>query len=302
MDSLANERQRLGLAVTVRSIGPVKDVGMAAGVEDEMLRLGLIPVPVNVVVDSFDSGCCEIVCGMKPMFGTHMLKQTSLFEGLGDVETRKVVEDKLVCKFKSKNEITTEMSRIVESITSEMVDLNAPLMEAGLDSLSAVELRNSMQQSFCMKVSGTVLFDHPTIAEIVDMILREGLTEEKEYRRTYDVVEETEECVVVDNLVICRKGYGKIEYMGRVSFEKENFPAILEDVLVGSKEVDLEGDAQYLESGCGLNGCCIVTLFNYIDTELDHEALQATFMEQNILLLEYQPEAGRVRLYRESVN
>jgi len=301
MDSLALARKQSGLAVTVRSIGPVKDVGMAAKVEEEMLSIGLLSVPVEVVVDAFETDdVVSIVCGMKPTFGAHMLKQSSLFEGLlVDLKLLKNNED-VSSKFQTKEEITEEMSRIVEAITSEEIDLHAPLMEAGLDSLSAVELRNSMQQSFCMKVSGTVLFDHPTIAEIVEMILSKVGT--KEYTRTYDIVGEENNKVLVDNLIISREGYGKVEYMGMVELDKENFPNNLEDVVITENEVMLVGDSEYEDPGKGLNGTCIVTFSNFFgndETKPEHETLQANFMEENILLLEF--SNSRVRIYRENI-
>ena len=37
-----------------------------------------------------------------------------------------------------------------------------PLMEAGLDSIGAVELRNAVGAKFCVDLPATVTFDHPT--------------------------------------------------------------------------------------------------------------------------------------------
>ena len=50
------------------------------------------------------------------------------------------------------------------------VAADQPLMSAGLDSLSAVELRNSLQARFSVDMPATVTFDYPTVAALAAYI------------------------------------------------------------------------------------------------------------------------------------
>ena len=58
--------------------------------------------------------------------------------------------------------VTTYMA----TLTSERIDHDQPLFEAGLDSLGTVELIEQFEQRFRLKVSPTLLYDHPTINEL----------------------------------------------------------------------------------------------------------------------------------------
>ncbi|MDC0525473.1 enoyl-CoA hydratase-related protein [bacterium] len=59
------------------------------------------------------------------------------------------------------------------------VDADAPLMEAGVDSLGAVELRNQLQNSAGVQsLPSTLVFDHPTARQLTSVLQPEELTSE----------------------------------------------------------------------------------------------------------------------------
>ena len=65
--------------------------------------------------------------------------------------------------------ITTLASQIashVERVLGKPVGHDEPLMEAGLDSLGAVELRTELSRIYETELSSTLIFDHPTIASL----------------------------------------------------------------------------------------------------------------------------------------
>lgn len=315
MDALAERRRLEGLVVTVRQIGPSRGVGMGAGLEKEMERYGLIPLDVDEIAESFfeEPSTNLICCGMKSTFGNLMINHTSLFssirETMGNNDKKKDIVEHHPKKTFSPEEIKQEISHIVHEITSTEIALEAPLMEGGMDSISVVEFRNKLQSIFGVKISGTVLFDYPSIMEVsyyVEKLLKEAKTdseeedEEEEYRMTYDVVEKKGDMIVVDKLVIERQGYGMVEYMGKSEFETSSFPEILQDLEINETGIMLKGESKYKVPGTGLNRACIVKLEQFT-VGLDHDTLQEGFIQNDILLLEYEPTVGRIRIYQENM-
>eukprot|EP00966_Prymnesium_polylepis_P231876 5364432-Prymnesium_polylepis.1 len=61
-----------------------------------------------------------------------------------------------------------EVLELVKRTAGGSVDADAPLMEAGVDSLGAIELRNSLQSAAGVdaRLPSTLVFDHPTARQI----------------------------------------------------------------------------------------------------------------------------------------
>lgn len=66
--------------------------------------------------------------------------------------------------------ILSQVSSTVGKMLNAQISPQQPLMEAGLDSLGAVELRTAICASFGMDLPATVVFDYPTISALAGYI------------------------------------------------------------------------------------------------------------------------------------
>ena len=72
--------------------------------------------------------------------------------------------------------IGSEVARILGA-DIDMIDPNRPLLETGLDSLMAVDLRNALVRTVAADLPTTVLFDHPTIVRLADFLADSALAD-----------------------------------------------------------------------------------------------------------------------------
>ena len=70
----------------------------------------------------------------------------------------------------AKDDIAQSILAVARSVLGNEVALNQPLMEAGLDSLGSVELRNQLSSRFSVELPATVTFDYPTAAAMAGLI------------------------------------------------------------------------------------------------------------------------------------
>jgi 3-oxoacyl-(acyl-carrier-protein) synthase/acyl carrier protein len=66
--------------------------------------------------------------------------------------------------------LAEEIGRVVAGMLGADVSGGQPLMEAGLDSLAAVELRNELGARFAVSMPATVMFDYPTVDALAGFI------------------------------------------------------------------------------------------------------------------------------------
>lgn len=63
-----------------------------------------------------------------------------------------------------------DLMELVSSLLGSGISKDEPLMEAGLDSLGAVELRNSVSAKFGVELPATVTFDHPSVVALAEYV------------------------------------------------------------------------------------------------------------------------------------
>ncbi|KAH7649812.1 type I fatty acid synthase, partial [Cryptosporidium bovis] len=61
----------------------------------------------------------------------------------------------------------------VLGISQDKLDLNAPLHEYGIDSMGAIRLSEMMNEEFNIELDSTLLFNYPTVSEIIDFVAAE---------------------------------------------------------------------------------------------------------------------------------
>ena len=73
--------------------------------------------------------------------------------------------------------VASEVAQIVAGMLGAEVAPTQPLMEAGLDSLAAVELRTELGSRFGVELPATAMFDYPTISALAGFIAAASSTE-----------------------------------------------------------------------------------------------------------------------------
>ena len=84
----------------------------------------------------------------------------------------------------SEASLVAKIGAIVHPMLGSLVDANQPLMEAGLDSLGAVELRTKLGAEFGMELPATITFDHPSVAALAKFLAGQDTPNDTQVQKT----------------------------------------------------------------------------------------------------------------------
>ncbi len=206
LDALAHYRQSQGLPGLSINWGPWADAGMAAGLgKREQMRWedygmqtiatekGLDVLERLIAQNSAQVAVCPINWPLfieqfyrrqAPMFledfeRTSATKETSTEPQLLKNATQSSIIGKLqeaspsVRRTLLANYVATLVAGILKMKSPDLIKPRQRLFDAGLDSLMAIELRNSLATGLGRTLRSTLIFDYPTIDALVDYLMEE---------------------------------------------------------------------------------------------------------------------------------
>lgn len=198
LDALGAYRRSLGLHGLVINWGPWGEIGMSTGQQATFLaRAGLRNLKPQEAIDYLAAALADPnlaqsvvtdvdwekfielqeIRGEKPFFGIlkKKLGMETGVEGDGDGSLPPIFAhladaDSATRKQEIRAFVTRHLRTILELDESELLRTNQPLHEFGVDSLLAVQLRNTLRKELRRALPSTLVFDYPTIDAITGMI------------------------------------------------------------------------------------------------------------------------------------
>jgi acyl carrier protein len=141
------------------------------GASTQMLQVGVVsPFVWPTLLENIpDHGLFNNFAGLKPAVG-----YSSKASSKSAAKTVKRSQPARKMQAKPSGEVSNEQKETlrnqvmdtVAAVIGNSVGADEPLMDAGLDSLGAVELRNGLATSTGIDLPGTLVFDYPTVGSL----------------------------------------------------------------------------------------------------------------------------------------
>ena len=187
LDALASYRRMLGLPGLSINWGAWAKVGMTARLQlnDRFRQQGEASIAPQQGLEILEQLLREplVQVGVMPIDWSRFLqKQLAIspflsdflneFEPLAEVEFRKQLEALLPPKRKALlvAHVRTQVAKVLGMSSPESIELGQQLIDLGLDSLMAIELRSYLQVSLSCSLPSTMLFDYPTLEAMVNYL------------------------------------------------------------------------------------------------------------------------------------
>jgi NAD(P)-dependent dehydrogenase (short-subunit alcohol dehydrogenase family) len=169
LDALAHDRRARGLPALSVNWGPWAEAGMAARHPQAAAALGLAPMAPAAALQALGAGL------------GHGLAQIEIAQR-GAPRTRKPAIGIVPAIAGSTPHDVEALVRIRLAEALGLSDANAierraRLFDLGLDSLSALEVRDALSMALDRPLHATLLFDHPTVEALVRHLTQDGARE-----------------------------------------------------------------------------------------------------------------------------
>ncbi|CDJ66243.1 Lovastatin nonaketide synthase, related, partial [Eimeria necatrix] len=201
LDELARYRRSRGLVAHSIQWGPWVVQGMATQLKGRFAKAGFggISNPLGLLaLSAILQQNVEAVVGCQPLYWSRFLLRYKFgipvaFQQFGMLESgaskssagtsghkggsfvEPAHKASRVQQKDKRERIKQAIMTAAKSVLNDSTDLSAdaPLQELGIDSLGAIEFRDSVQNALNVRLSATVLFDHPTVDALTKFLLQE---------------------------------------------------------------------------------------------------------------------------------
>jgi acyl transferase domain-containing protein/D-arabinose 1-dehydrogenase-like Zn-dependent alcohol dehydrogenase/acyl carrier protein len=203
LDALAEHRRARGLVATSVAWGAWAGEGMARGAGEQLGRRGIRELAPELALDELqraldgDEGCLTVAdldwaryalsytaTRPRPLIedvpaARHALRQAAPAAdaaapatGLASRLAGLPAEERERAALEA---VRAQIATVLGLSAAVAIEAGRPFKELGIDSLAAVELRNGLQSAIGLRLPTTVVYDHPTPAELARHLLREIL-------------------------------------------------------------------------------------------------------------------------------